>query len=134
MSNSQRLKGQRGERQVASIIHEHLGIRLKRNLSQTQNGGHDLVDETGDDFPWAIEVKDHATVTNGLVNDWWEQTLRQANHVAKLPVLVYKHGRGPQAWKAMMDATHVAPHLFPKDGNTFTMALTTWCQIAREKL
>ena len=38
-----RSKGQRGEREVASILNERLGLESKRNLAQYQEGGFDLI-------------------------------------------------------------------------------------------
>lgn len=38
MSASQRNKGAAGEREVCSLIREHLGIKAVRNLMQTREG------------------------------------------------------------------------------------------------
>lgn len=97
-------KGKRAERSVASALNPILesiciqvGIpvmALRRNLKQTQQGGHDL-----DGLDWiAIEIKHHAEIKSKL-NGWWEQTLRQAGPMTdargvvtymKEPVLIYK--------------------------------------------
>lgn len=74
-------KGKRAERQVAGLLNvvvervcSKLGVdiqRLKRNLSQTQQGGFDL-----EGLDWiAIEIKHHA---KPQMNSWWQQTLQQA--------------------------------------------------------
>lgn len=77
-------KGQRGEREVASILNgvvkevwskyglpESVMPVFGRNLVQTQSGGHDL-----DGVDWlAVEVKRHETEH---VKQWWEQAKGQA--------------------------------------------------------
>ena len=39
MGRMQRSKGSAGERELARLIDEHLGIRLVRNLEQSRRGG-----------------------------------------------------------------------------------------------
>jgi Holliday junction resolvase len=62
-----RAKGASAERELARVIHEHLGVRMVRNLEQYRQGGHDLVphpDETGPVAAalarYAIEAKRYA--------------------------------------------------------------------------
>ena len=52
MVNS-RDKGATFEREVCSLIREHLGVEAKRNLMQTAEGGFDVLGVPG----WAIECK-----------------------------------------------------------------------------
>ena len=69
MSAMQRTKGAGGERELARLLQEHLGIPVNRNLQQTRQGGADLIDVPG----WAIEVKRAANLRGqpGLPRPGW---------------------------------------------------------------
>jgi hypothetical protein len=88
-------KGKRAEREVVKLLQpvvnrvcEKLGREpplLERNLMQSHRGGHDIVG-----LEWiAIEVKHHETLQ---VNQWWEQTKRQAG-AEREAVLLFKQNR-----------------------------------------
>lgn len=66
MSATQKNKGARGEREICTLIREHLGIKAVRNLMQTREGGADIKLN-----PYSIEVKRRARI--GLVYDWMNQ-------------------------------------------------------------
>lgn len=101
-------KGKRAERDVASRLNAILvglcdelgieGVKLARNLKQTQQGGFDL-----DGLDWiAIEIKHQNTVN---LNPWWEQCCRQATPMPgggymREPILIWKK-TGAQ-WKVRM--------------------------------
>lgn len=89
MSNTSRDKGQRGEREVCALLHEHLGTEFKRNLMQTAEGGHDVLGLKG----CAIEVKRQEKLQ---VEKWWKQTVGQASDVGQLPVLFFR--RNKESW------------------------------------
>jgi len=98
MGRMQRTKGQSGEREFASLIFDHLGVEMRRNLSQTQNGGHDLV--TGDHSPagralslFAIEIKRHRSASPGAIAQWWIQTTEQAVEAELIPCLAFRADR-----------------------------------------
>ena len=42
MPVSERRKGADGERELAKLLYDRLGVELKRNLEQSRNGGYDL--------------------------------------------------------------------------------------------
>lgn len=96
-------KGKRAEREVANILNPILErcvqdvgcdpVRLKRNLSQTQQGGFDL-----EGLPWiAIEIKHHKSVSLG---SWWKQTCDQSGHdVAGNPIVGRTHREPVLIWK-----------------------------------
>ena len=69
MSASQRNKGAAGEREVCSLIREHLGIKAVRNLLQTREGGADLKLN-----PYSIEVKRRAA--SALFTTGWRRRAR----------------------------------------------------------
>jgi len=97
MANS-RVKGASGERQVAKILQEKLGLDVKRELRQTQNAGFgDLVCEPCIGFN--IEVKTYAKGT-GCKESWWEQSSRAAARSGLIPVVIYKYDRRP--WRVEM--------------------------------
>lgn len=56
MGKSQRKKGQAGEREVAGILNDALGVNVSRNLDQARAGGCDLWLEVAGK-PMALEVK-----------------------------------------------------------------------------
>lgn len=91
MSKASRNKGQRGEREVCKLLEEHLGGAFKRNLQQTQEGGHDVLGLKG----CAIEVKRCEKLH---IEKWWKQTTLQAREVQQLPVLFFR--RNKEQWTA----------------------------------
>ena len=92
MGAKSRNKGAAFEREVARMIHDHLGIDVRRNLTQYQEKGH------GDLVGWPgvlIECKRHATATRSQVDAWWQETLDEAEAAHASPVLIYKVDRQP---------------------------------------
>lgn len=99
MGISIRSKGQRAERAVADLLNSIIvkvygttEVKLSRNLTQTQIGGHDLVG-----LDWlAIEVKHQETV---CLEQWWAQAKRQAaahslrSNLKTIPILIWKQNR-----------------------------------------
>ncbi len=98
MGISIRDKGQRAERAVVDLLNPIIArvcaadVKLSRNLSQTQKGGHDLVG-----LDWlAIEVKHQETL---CLDQWWAQAKRQAEAHSlttgkpAIPVLIWKQNR-----------------------------------------
>jgi Holliday junction resolvase len=88
MAKAQRNKGARGEREVAKLIHDHLGFEVTRRCRQYESDS-DLIGIPG----WSVEVKNHATITRSTLIAWWEQACLQAG--GDIPCLAYKRGR---AW------------------------------------
>ena len=93
-----RSKGQRGEREVASILNERLGLESKRNLAQYQEGGFDLIGIPD----YAIEVKRCEKIS---VEKWWDQSKEQAEEVGLVPLLFYR--KNNQEWKVVMDIKEI---------------------------
>ena len=97
-----RNKGASGEREVAKILREEIGIEVHRNWqAQAAGGGADIL------IPgWAIEVK-RAKVAR--MASWWTQAAVQAMSSGRHPLLVYRLDRGD--WRALMSMCALRPDL-----------------------
>jgi len=87
MSIFSRSKGARGERELLYMLAADLGVPLKRNLSQTRNGGADCLDIPG----IALEIKRHERLN---IPEWWRQACAQATPDDR-PILAYRQSRRP---------------------------------------
>ena len=87
-----RNKGASGERELAKLIGERLGITLRRRLAQYQAGGHDLDGWEG----VCVEVKRYKKASQGDVATWWQQTFEQCTN-GESPVLAYRADQ--QQWR-----------------------------------
>jgi Holliday junction resolvase len=129
MGRMQRTKGASGERELANLIHLHLGVRLARNLEQSRRGGHDLIPHPEDTGPvaqelarFAIEVKRHAKATPALLRDWWTQATEQARRAGLVPCLAYREDR--QEWRVVLPLSALQPSLEPWEGHEWTADLS----------
>jgi hypothetical protein len=95
MALNSRNKGQRGEREAASLLGTWIEKDLRRNLSQTRDGDADLLDIPG----LTIEVKRQETLN---VNTWWRQVCRAADNRGDIPVLMYRQNR--KEWQICLPA------------------------------
>ena len=129
MGSLSRTKGANAERQVINLLHEQLGVKLKRNLLQSLEGGHDLQGE-GCLSDFAIEIKHYAKVSNSLIKQWWQQTTEQAERVNKLPVLIYRGDR--EAFKVMIEGSLIGGLL---EGELAPVNITfdSFCYLVRER-
>lgn len=84
MGKAQRDKGARFEREVCSIIEDVTGYKVKRNLSQTRDGGYDI--KFG---PFRLECKSRKALS---VYDFYDQC-EAACGVHDIPVVVMKADR-----------------------------------------
>ena len=119
-------KGARGERELFSLLQDELGITIKRNLSQTQDGGADTTDLPG----FSLEVKNHKETTLGSREKWWQQTLEQSDSDNK-PVLAYRLSgyAKEKAWRFVM-----AAHDSLDFSYTVEMSLPMFCLMYRETM
>jgi hypothetical protein len=85
MGKKSREKGRKGELELAKLIDKHLGLDVSRNLRQYQIGGHDLIGWDG----VHTEVKRYASVTQGDIDTFWQQTISQCEH-GDVPLLAYR--------------------------------------------
>lgn len=88
MSAFSRNKGKRGEREVAGLIRDLLGVEASRRVRQ-HDGDSDILGVPG----WCIEVKNCADLRLG---EWWRQAIDQARD-GDLPCLFYKLPR--RGWR-----------------------------------
>lgn len=134
-----RTKGAAAEREFAGLIHDHLGIKLIRNLEQTRSGGHDLIihpDEQGvvveglDKF--ALEIKRYAQATPALIKGWWGQAQEQAEDINKQPALAYRANQ--RDWIVMIPMHAVNKTLPMSHELEYTASFTIhgFCSIIRE--
>ncbi len=133
MPINSRNKGASAERQVAKLIYDHLGVKLKRNLEQTRSGGHDLVPESPgllDDF--AIEIKRYAKITKPLLDKFWEQAIEQAENAGKLPILIFRGDR--EEWRVAIALRDLNAVLFKVSVFNFAiLEFVDFCEFVRER-
>lgn len=138
MANS-RNKGAAGEREFANAIHEELGVSLIRNLEQSRSGGHDLIIQSeckvsGRLTRFAIEVKRYRQTTDGLISEWWHQTIEQAERADKTPLLAFRGDR--QQWRIVIPLREVSNHLpdkYPDIHFTAWLSVQAFGAIIREQ-
>lgn len=99
MGKMQRNKGAAGEREVFKILADELGVELKRDLSQTQDGGCDF-SLAG----FSCEIKRQETLN---LQTWWNQTCYSAGRNAEVPALIYRQSRQP--WRVIVPFDAVSP-------------------------
>lgn len=133
MALNSRNKGAAAERDVAKLLFDQLGVKLKRNLEQTRSGGHDLIsDEVGLLDAYAIEIKRYAKVTHALVDRFWDQACRQAEAVGKTPVLIFRGDR--EEWRVALPLSLLFEKVF--DSQTSSefgiFSFHAFCKLMRE--
>ena len=118
--------------QVKRTAAAEYGIRRARFAAINLKGEDDLEGLPG----WSIECKRYATITPGLVAQWWAQAQRQAQATGAEPVLLYRADRG--AWRAVWSASLMLPLSAPADdepgladGATVEADPATWWMLCR---
>ncbi|MCX8017309.1 MAG: hypothetical protein N2690_05350 [Rhodocyclaceae bacterium] len=89
-----RTKGQRGEREVAALIADLLGVQASRRCRQRESDS-DILGVPG----WSIEVKRRERADPADVARWWAQACAQAQAEGSIPCLWYRASRQP--WRVM---------------------------------
>ena len=130
-----RRKGKTGELELANLINKKLGHPcLTRNLTQTRNGGHDLIVDNLDTMEatrldqMAIEVKRHKQTKPGDIKQWWQQAHKQAEQLNKIPVLFYRADR--ESWTAMLPLSKSLP--WDNHQHCISMGLPLFLEILKE--
>lgn len=140
MGAMSRNKGAAGERELARLLSDELGVEVTRNLLQYQKAGcHDLNGVPG----WCLEVKRRAKVTEGEKRQWWDQvraaavSMLLAGRDTANPAVLYRADR--QQWRALVALTSVA---YPRETGatvppfeyTADVGLEAFCWVVRETL
>ena len=99
MGKRSRTKGASAEREVVKILKE-AGFETERNLTQTRDGGRDLLGIDG----FAIEVKRQERLN---IQSWWEQAVSQAGDDS--PVLLFRRNR--EKWRVVIELDHFVNYL-----------------------
>lgn len=140
MSASQRRKGAQAERELCSVLQDHLGVRMVRNLEQSRSGGHDLQPDPAHGGPvaaqlarFAIESKRYARSTPGLIAGWWQQACEQAERAGLVPLLAYRVDRAE--WRVVLPLCELVPSLEPWPGIAWTadLSLPGFASVIRER-
>lgn len=126
MPINSRNKGAAGEREVAKILNDLLGVECQRNLDQWRSGGFDLEGLKG----WAIEVKRAKKMT---LPAWWKQTVEQASLADLKPVLWYRIDR--QAWRVVLPINLLSWGIVEGQDLSMTVEMSPECfaMLIREK-
>jgi hypothetical protein len=119
VSKSQRTKGANGEREACALLSDHFGLPVKRNLSQTRDGEHDI-----NLRPYRIEVKRRARIAN--LYDWLNQ--------ATLPLAATQPAEGAYRGEVVGCTVPVVMMRADARGWIVCMHFSDWAKIAREEL
>ena len=98
MGASQRRKGATGERELAALLTESLGVAVKRNLGQARDSGDDIT--VG---KFRIECKRHNALR---IMEW----VRQIEHVAgpgEVPIVAFR--QDGQEWRCVIRLEDLLP-------------------------
>ena len=98
MANS-RTKGSGGEREVAAILHDQLGLTFKRDIEQYRQADRGDLLCVDMDFPMVIEVKRYAKGGETPRGAWWDQCCKAATAADKWPLLVWRYDRMDWRWR-----------------------------------
>ncbi len=90
MGAMSREKGKRGEREVAAIISDLLGVAASRRVRQHE-GDSDILGVPG----WSIEVKLWSRLETCLIGEAWKQACQQASADHAIPALFYRANYRP---------------------------------------
>lgn len=130
MSAMSRNKGKTGEREVATLVCDLLGLDVRRRVRQ-HDGDSDLEGVPG----WSVEVKRYAGAARGDIARWWAQAVEQAQRAGLLPVLFYRQDR--DQWRAVWPlAAHLglqAADMWTGYAWTIEGAPEAWAAAVREK-
>lgn len=136
-----RRKGSGGELELSAALHDLLGIRLARRLTQVRGGGHDLEvpeEATGPVAEalgrLAVECKRYREVSPGSLAAWWRQAVRQAEAAGLWPVLAYRPDRGE--WRIRLPLAALWSSFSPWDDVAYTLdlSLLAFAAVLREGL
>lgn len=133
MGAMSRNKGKRGEREVAALISELLGITASRRVRQ-HGGDSDILGVPG----WCIEVKRCERATPADIRRWWEQAvaqmLRDGDSDVLNPALFYRQSR--RDWRVLwpLSAAITVPFgvMWPAHDYAVESTPEAWAAVVRE--
>ena len=126
-----REKGKRGEREVAALISDLLGLTASRRVRQHE-GDSDILGVPG----WCIEVKRCEKADPADIRRWWEQAVAQAlqDDARPLPALFYRPSR--RDWRVVwpLSAAITVPFgvLWPAHEYAVESTPQAWASVVRE--
>ena len=125
-----RNKGRGFEYECIKLIHENLGIKLKRDIEQYRASDHgDLLG-----LPFTIECKRYAMANGGMHHEsWWQQVVKahEANPASLAPVLIYKYDRA--AIRCVVPLFFINKE-YEGLSETANLSLDCWFMLVREIL
>lgn len=131
MTNSRR-KGAAFERQIASELLTHTGIRFKRNLTQYQEKNHGDLISSDPAWPFDQECKAYASGTD-CKPGWEAQAFKAAEKSGRFPAVIYKFDFHPVRVRIWEDAIAEAFDTTPLNcGLKVDVSLQDFALIARE--
>lgn len=130
MPVNSREKGKSGEREIVKLLQAAFPeYEIKRNLrEQAADGCADVIG-----LPhYSIEVKNHASPTQGAIAKWWEQAVEQGAKSRNEPVLFFKIPR--QAWRVVTLDVSASALGYSDYDSTITMSVPLFVKRARSNL
>jgi len=129
MPINSRNKGAAFERKICSYLNGWLGCNARRRISQYQAGGSDIevIGETPADVflrRYSFECKNYQRITDGKIEQFWDQAQAQADQEGKCPILIYQESR--QGIKVRLHHYEI--------GYCITMDFQDWVNWTRESL
>ena len=83
-----RQRGQEGEREVANLLTDNLGIPVKRLLGQERDKGADILTK-----PYRWEIKRRKRI--GMIYEWLEEAQNSLQNATERPVVAFRaDGKG----------------------------------------
>lgn len=102
MSAMSRNKGANGEREVITLLSNHLGMEFARNLKQYQEAQHGDI-EAEEAFPFTIECKRYRSGWT-CAPAWECQAYDAAQITGKYPCVAYRFDRQDWRFRVWFDA------------------------------
>lgn len=118
-----RTKGHGGEREIAQLLREHLGIIVERNVDQVRDGGADIISVR----PFAIEIKRQQQLS---IKRWLAQAVRQTTKKNPVPVLMFRQDRQP--WRVIFPLNVVARKKYRVDGSWCEVDMPSFLELAKK--
>jgi Holliday junction resolvase len=130
MTNS-RNKGANGEREVARLLEQHLGIKFERNLEQSRTAAHADLIPSDEGFPFIIEVKRHAKGWT-CAPAWEAQVFRAAEGSSLHPCVAYRFDGQQWRFRVWFDALALGLGGHAVSNQSADLSIDGFAYVARE--